>query len=222
MNAVDIIRDAYGRCNRLSPGETLNADDIARGFFDLNIIADELSAKRRFLYKMTFTSAAQTGNITLGAGSWAAIPVGAKILYAYVNDEMIAETTPERFAALIQPVTNGLPTIWSYNGFDTVSLYPLPTGETVKLATATGVTEFADTTTQYFMPPGYKSYLGARLAIKEAMIIASMTPLEMQNLAREETKSELAIRTVRPAILDVDGYTTDSIPDTGNILNGWN
>ena len=76
MRAIDIITDAYERCNRLSPGETLSADDAAFGLRRLNLLIDELSAQPLFLFKDTLTSAAQTGNITLGVGAWAAIAAG--------------------------------------------------------------------------------------------------------------------------------------------------
>lgn len=39
--ALDIIIDAYERCNRLSPGETLSADDAAFGFRRLGLLVDE-------------------------------------------------------------------------------------------------------------------------------------------------------------------------------------
>lgn len=51
--ALDIIIDAYERCNRLSPGETLSADDAAFGLRRLNLLVDELSAHPLFLFKDT-------------------------------------------------------------------------------------------------------------------------------------------------------------------------
>ena len=76
MQALAIIIDAYERCNRLSPGETLGADDAAFGFRRLNLLVDEMSASNTFLFKSVLTSAAQAGAITLGAGARAGHHLG--------------------------------------------------------------------------------------------------------------------------------------------------
>ena len=59
MNALEVITDAYQRCNRLSPGESLGGDDIERGFTRLNLLVDEWAADSRFLFQDVLTSAAQ-------------------------------------------------------------------------------------------------------------------------------------------------------------------
>lgn len=216
MNATQIITDAYGRCNRLSPGETLGADDLIRGLDMLNIIVDELSANAQFLFKSVFTSVAQTGNITTGAASWAAVLPGMQIFNAYADDCLLDYTTPARFAPLIEPTTSGLPYIWTYDGFNAVSLYPVPTGQTIKLETGTSVAEFADATTAYVVPPGYKAYLGARLAVRLHPVIAKLTASEIVELRLEERTAKMSVAGLDPAIIDACPQRSH-----GNILDGW-
>jgi hypothetical protein len=221
LKATAPIKDAYGRCNRLSPGETLYADDLARGLDELNIIVDELSVKTRFLYKAVFTSAAQTGNITLAAGSWAALPSGIEIFNAYCDNAPLDYVTPERFATIRLPATNGIPRLWTYDGFSGVSLCPQPTGQTIKLETRSGVTSFADLTTEYVVPPGYQAYLGARLAIKLHPVIAKLSELDVRRLEREERRAETAIQEVVPAIIDATNYTSSGVRQTISDPYGW-
>ena len=108
MRAIDIITDAYQRLNKLSPGETLNADDADRGFMRLNIVADELSAEAPFLYQQILTSAAQTGHITLGVGAWTAIPPGTEILGVTVSTLPISRLTMRQFHASHLPQQTGI------------------------------------------------------------------------------------------------------------------
>ena len=220
MRSAEIINDAYRRCNRLSPGEVLSGDDLEFGLLDLNVIVDELSAKRMFLYKALFTSNAQTGNITTGAAPWTAVPVGEEIRGVYVDNVPLLVATPEDFASIVDPTLSGIPYMYSYDGYNTISLYPRPAGQTLKIMTGTGVTQFADFTTEYLLPPGYKAYLGARLAVKRAPSIAKLTVLEKQNLDREETKAALGIMNYEPAILNVHGYGQYK-RQGGSILYGW-
>lgn len=101
--ALDIIIDAYERCNRLSPGETLSADDAAFGLRRLNLLVDELSAHPLFLFKDTLTSVAQTGNITLGAGAWSAIAAGTEIIGAACDSLPMLPITVQQYNEQYRP-----------------------------------------------------------------------------------------------------------------------
>jgi len=217
MRALDIITDAFERLNRLSAGETLNADDSAKGFRRLNLLVDEWSAKRQFLYKSVLTSAAQTGNITLAAGSWATIPVGTEILGVTVDEEPISKLTMLQYSGLYDPTQTGSPVAWAQDGLSTVYLYPVASGQTVQLLTAVTATAFADLTTTYTAPPGYENGLGAALAVRLAPSVLGKLPIE---LVRAEKAACMGIMGWEPAIVDYGSYQTAA--PTGNILNGWN
>ncbi len=201
--AISIITDAYERLNRLSPGETLGPDETAFGFRRLNLLVDEMSADQQFLFHDLLTSAAQSGNITLGAGSWAAIAQGSEIISATADNQPMGPMTMQQYNQLFAPTTTGLPNVWAADGLGTVYLYPVPTGQTIKLQTRIGVSAFADQTTQYTMPPGYQSALGAALAVQLAPTVLGRLPAE---LVRAEAKAMTGIQKITPAIVDVDSY----------------
>ena len=216
ITAIGIITDAYQRLNRLSPGESLNADDAAFGFTRLNLLVDELSVKAQFLYKNVLTSAAQTGNITLGVGSWAAISPGDEIISATADNFALAPITMQQYNELFSPTTTGVPSVWAQDGLSTVYFYPSPTGQTIKLQTLTGVSEFADQTTTYTVPDGYKSALGAALAVRLAPSVLGKVQAD---LIRDETRCMKAVSSYRPAIVDIDSFTQPQFRGM-RILNG--
>lgn len=208
MRALDVITDAYERCNRLSPGETLNDDDAAFALRRLNTLVDELSGQGLHLYRDVLTSAAQTGHITLGAGSWAAVAPGAQIVSATADNVPLSPITMQQFNELSTPTTTGAPSFWAQDGLSTVYLWPVPTGQTIKLQTRVGVAEFADLSTDYTAPPGWKAYIGAALAVRVAPTILGKLPPE---LLRAEARCRGAVASYEPAILDVADYTGMSV-----------
>lgn len=203
MRALDIIQDAYERCNRLSPGEVLNNDDASFALRKLNLLVDELSAQNLFLFQHTLTSGVASGNITLGAGAWAALGPGTEVVSATANNLAITKMTMQQFNELYQPTATGLPTVWAQDGMNTVYLWPVPTGQTIKLDTRQSVSSFADVTTIYSAPDGWQAALGAGLAVRIASTILGRLPPE---LVRAETKCMGAVSRYEPAIVNVDGY----------------
>lgn len=204
MNALEIIVGAYEDCNRLSPGEALSADDAAFGLRRLNLLVDELSAKGAFLFLNTLTSAAQTGPITLGVGAWAAIEPGSQVVSATANNMPMAEITMEQYNLLYQPATTGIPSVYALDGLNTVFMWPVPNGQTVKLQTRKGVQAFADQTADYEAPQGYKAALIAGLAVRVAPKILGTLPAA---LVRAERIAMAAIDNYQPAINDVYSFT---------------
>lgn len=204
MQALEIIRDAYEGCNRLSPGEVLGDDDIDFAFRRLNLLVDELSAQNAFLFKNNLTSAAQSGHITLGAGAWVGIDPGEEVVSATANNLPLAPLTMRRFNELYQPTVTGLPTIWAQDGLSTVYLWPVPTGQTIKLQTRSTVTQFADLTTDYTAPGGYKSALGAALSVRIAPKVIGKLPPELLRAEKDQMGN---ISRPDPAINDVTSFT---------------
>lgn len=202
--ALDIIVDAYERCNRLSPGESLSADDAAFGLRRLNLLVDELSAQSLALFRDVLTSAAQTGSITLGAGSWAAIAPGSQIISAACDNLPMMQITMQQYNEQYRPFVTGTPSVYAPDGFSTIFLWPTPTGQTITLQTRSTVSEFADQTTDYTIPDGWANALGAALAVRIAPNILGQMP---SSLLAAEAKAMGAVDKYEPAIVDVAGYS---------------
>ena len=202
--AQDIITDAYGRINRLSPGEALSADDAAYGLRTLNLLVDELGAQAEFLFQSVLTSAPATGPITLGAGAWAAISPGDSIISATANNLPMQPLTMARYNEIYQPTAPGLPTVWASDGYATVYLWPVPTGQTIKLQTRGTCSKFADLATDYILLDGWTAALGAGLAVRIAPALLGKLPPE---LIRAEKICMGAVSRYEPAIIDVDSFT---------------
>ena len=206
---------AYRRGLRLSPGEQLGGDDIDCGFAELNNLVDEVSAQQNFLYKETLTAAAQTGNITLGAGDWAALTPGVEIVSISCNSLPISPITTEQYNAIYSKTDTGIPQVYCYDGFSNIYLYQVATGQTISIETRDGVIAFADTDTNYTMPDGYKSMLIARLAV---MVFPGTVP---PKLLQDAKRASFLVGKPRPKILNVQRYTSGGL--TGyrpNIING--
>lgn len=201
--AIEIISDAYERCNRLSPGETLSADDAAFGFRRLNLLVDELSAQPLKLFKDTLTSAAQSGHITLGAGAWAAIRPGTDVVSAACDNLPLSSITVQQYNEQHRPFTTGTPSVYAHDGFAAVFLWPTPNGQTITLQTRGTVAQFADQETEYTLPDGWKNALGAALAVRIAPNILGQLP---GSLIAAETKAMAAVSRYEPATVDVCGY----------------
>lgn len=204
MQALSVILDAYERCNRLSPGESLSADDAAFGLRRLNLLVDELAGQNIFLFQSILTSAAQSGAITLGAGAWAAISPGDEVVSATANNLALSPITMRQFNELYQPTVQGIPTVYASDGLGTVYLWPVPNGQIIKLQTRNSVQSFADLTTDYTVPNGYQSALGAALAVRIAPSIMGDVPAY---LLRSESNLMGNISRYEPAILNVNSFT---------------
>ena len=202
--ALSIIGDAYERCNRLSPGETLSPDDAAFGFRRLNLLVDELSGQNLFLFRSLLTSSVQTGPILLGAGDWAAIAPGDEIFSATANNLVLAPISMRQYNELYAPALPGIPQVYAQDGLGTVYLWPVATGHTVKLQTRSTVSQFADQSTDYMLPDGYTSALGAGLAVRIAPAIMGSVPA---HLAKAELSLMSNISRYEPAIVNIDSFT---------------
>jgi hypothetical protein len=213
VNALDIITDACERLNLLSPGETLADDLKAFMLRRLNVLCDELSAQTPFLYREVITSSAQTGHITLGAGAWAA--VGPEVVSMTRDGYSMTEYTMSQYSAIVVKTTAGAPLVWSYDGLDTIYLYPVATGQTIAILNRVGASEFADLTTDYSTIPGYAAYLGAALAVRAAPTMKGSVP---PDVVRAEMRLRNAVAVYRPSIADADSFTSGGEPY--NILTG--
>lgn len=208
--------------NRLSPGETADADTLDAGLSALNLVVDEWNGVKSFLFREILTDSAAPiaiANPTLGT-NWTGLSPGDEILGAtyrvsnidYAMDSLTMKQYHER---AYQKTLTGLPEFWAHDGLATVYLYPIPTGHTITLRTRSAFSDFSDIDTDYSMPKGYSSALSALVAERLAPTMLSAIPPALV-VAAQSARNRIAAQAVNPAIL------AGRAP-RGSILNdrGW-
>lgn len=207
--------------NRLTPGETLDADVGAFCLDALNDVGDEWSGSGTFLWKeTTFASSALTGASVEVTTAWPTMNIGADILGATYNngygDFQIAPATMQEYHELVRvkSISSGVPRMWAFDGQTTMYFYPALASIAVTLRAKVGVSTFADLDTDYLMPKGYKSGFAAVVAERVAgALVGGVSPQVAK--ASNMAKKNLGARAMVPAI--INGGATP-----GNILTGWN
>lgn len=214
MNAREIIRAALTfHLNRLSPGESEDADTFGTALTALNFIVDAENGRKAFLYKVNRTAGTVSGaSGTLGT-TWAAVSPGDLILGAFYNngsvDVTLGELTPEQYDAIPSKSMTGDPLYWSHDGLSTVYFYPVPSSRSVTLRTRGPLSDFADLSTEYTAPDGYKSWLAAELAFALAPTMAP-TLLQTAAVVAGAARARVHAQAYRPAIVDSDECATDA------------
>ena len=214
-----IISDAltFG-LNRLSPGETLDADTAQRCLDALNNIVDRLNGQNTFLFCDVFTSGVVNGVTgTLGV-TWPGVRPGEQIegvtaTYSTNNDVPLSMMTMDVYANIVNKSTAGFPSSYSPDGFALIYFWPACTGQTITLRTRQNVNDFADLDTDYGMPDGCRADLADMLAEKMA---PTMAPEMLSKVAADavSARRRAYARTISPDIMQPAGQR-------GNILNGW-
>ena len=208
------------RLNRLSPGETMDADVAALGLVALNEIADEWSGGNFMLWRTLLTPSVggvtgQTG--TLGT-TWPGISVGEQIEGATYNagyDQPLEALTIEQYQESISiKSTAGVPRFYAFDGDSTVYFYPAATGQVITLRTASSMASFADLDTLYTMPQGYQSALSDEVAVRLAQPLIGQIPAALLVMAKA-SRSRVSSYNDQPAIISTRRLG-------GNILSGWN
>lgn len=216
ITARSIVSDALRLINRLSPGETLDADAAADCLASLNSIADEINGSGTFLWREVLTASSPiTGDSGALGVDWPSIAVGTLILGATVNDgtdEPMSPLTMAQYHALSSKDTTGTPCCYAHDGAATVYLYPVPTSRVVTLRTRAAMSEFADLDTEYSMPAGYRANLAALLAERVAPVL-SPEMLGHATRAAGRARAALRARNANPAIIGADRCR-------GSIING--
>lgn len=218
--AREIITSALTvHLNRLSPGETLEADLAEVCRVALNEIADEFSGSGSFLWKETTYPATVTGITgTLGV-TWSALSPGQDLLGVTYNngagDFPLDQLTMQQYheQVRIKSLSGGLPRYWAHDGESTVYFYPACTGQTITVRVHQSMAEFADLDTDYTMPQGYKSGLSAMLAERvSSTVVGGLSAAVVK--AAKAARSRLMGQSITPAIINGGA-------PAGNILTGW-
>lgn len=205
------------RLNKLSPGETLDADVAALCLDGLNHIVDEIDGAKGSLFREILTA----GTVTAATGTlgttWATLSPGDQILGATYtdgsNDIVLDSLTTEQYHALPVKTQAGDPLYFAHDGAATVYFYPVPTSRSVTLRTRETVAAFADLDTDYVMPKGYESFFSALLAELVAEVLkGTLTPAIVR--AASMARRRMVTQNLNPAI--VNGSQR-----AWNIYQGW-
>ncbi len=218
--AIEIITDAmtFG-LNRLSPGETLDADTANVCLQALNSIIDEINGLESFLYREQLVQSAPiTGTVASLGVAWPSISPGSKILSATVQyqvglDYPMESLTMDQYSAIPLKSTSVFPRYYAHDGYANVFLYPAAAGQTVTLRVHQYFSQFADYSTDYGMPAGFRSAFADLLTKKMAKVLLGATTPEIE-VAAAAANRRLSSQTVSPAIIN-------GRRPAGNILTGW-
>ena len=199
--------------NRLSPGETLDADTADTCLNALNFIVDRWNGQKAFLFReILTTSSAITGTYgTLGT-DWAGLLPGDEILGATVRyatnlDVPMEPITMGRYADIGLKTLTTYPAYFAHDGQSTVYLYPAASGHVITLRTKQVVSEFADLDTSYTMPKGYKSALSAELAEMMAPTMIGGVTAAIASSARA-ARARVSAQNMSPAIINANDPAT--------------
>lgn len=219
--ARTIIRNAltFG-LNRLSPGESEDADLFGRCLDALGSIVDEINGGKAMLWREAFTvSSAITGPSALLGVAWPSLASGDEILGATVqysagHDIPLDPITLGQYERITDKSQASLPRLFAHDGAATVFLYPAAAGQTVTLRTKQAAQTFADLDTNYSMPAGYRAALEALLAEKMAPTLNADMVQITAGQARA-ARRRLAAQFISPEIIG-------SRHSASNILTGYN
>lgn len=212
MTGQQWVQEALEEIGVLGEGESVSADDAELCLRKGNLLIDELFLDRQWLHtvnRVTKTLSASTASYTIGSGgsintvrpTW--IDQDAARLVIDTSATTPTETSLEVFTdqrwrgiaqkTLTSTQPNGI--YYDHNwsaGLGLIYVWPIPTVSTTQLVLylpGVAVTAFADLTTDYTMPPGYKSALVFNLAKRlcvpyGAPLTAALNESAMDTLAR--------------------------------------
>ena len=212
--ALQIINRAYGAIGYKATGEVLSGEDASEALDVLNSMIDGWNTQRMFIVAV---------DNVVGSVSGASATVGTGLTFYTPNPAVIEAGGFARIGGIDYPIElidrqtyDGLAlkttssTFPQYAYFDrglpssTVYFYPAVSGTAqIHLPFQVQLSEFADLTTDYTMPGGYPSALGAALAVRIAPSIMGSIPAY---LLRAESKALAGISKYEPAILGVSSF----------------
>jgi hypothetical protein len=217
--ARTIITLALESMNKLSPGETLDADLSASCLRRLNAIADDWSTGRDMMPQDQIVSGAVTGqSLIVGSGAFSEIGIGDEIIQVQADGYPMEPITMQQYNNISLKSQPGRPQVWVWDGSGTIYLYPAATGNTINILKRKAFSQFSDLDTVYGLPSGYQGAFAATLAVAMApSLIGKVTP-ELLN-AERKAMFNVANNTVRPAVNSANPLARRSFG--GTILQGW-
>lgn len=217
--ARNIITLALESMNRLSPGETLDADLAASCLRRLNSIADDWNSGRDMMFKDAIVTGTATGvSFSTSSGAFASVGFGQAITQVQADGYRMEPITMQQYNAIYLKTQTGRPQFWAWDGADTVYLYPAANGNTLNVLVRAEFSAFADLDASYTIPSGYESAFAAVLAVAMAPALLGKVPIELKE-AKREALFNIAGNTARPEIISASPLARRAMGS--NILQGW-
>lgn len=224
MTTRDLIERAYQDLNILDAGTTLGADDANYGLVRLNDWIDQLKLESLFIYSIvrsTWTIVSGTASYSVGSGGAVNIPrpVSANAIQnigfvdASVSPSLErtvgAPLTEQAYQAVAQKTLQATyPSQWYYTPtypLGALKPFPIP-----NISTLTGViyapapVDELGLTDTLALPPGYRRFLRAGLAIEIASGNERAAIPPTVTMAYQEARSAIKAANVRMRDLSLD------------------
>jgi len=204
MTGREWVQHALEEIGVLGEGETVSDDDAETSLRKGNLLIDELFLDRQWLHmvsRVTKTLTASVASYTIGAGGSINTVRPTWIDSAYLvmdtgasepTETPIAVLTDQQWQGIAQKgLESGLSQAIYYDhgwtaGLGLIYPWPIPNVGTTQLVLnlpSVAVTEFADLTTDYTFPVGYKAALVANLAIRLSTPYGATPSGELQQRA---------------------------------------
>ena len=203
-----IIQSALSlRLNRLSPGETMDADTGALCLMALNEVVGELNGGQWGMWREVLTaSIAPVTGAAVSITTAFALPAGSTVLGVTYSsggqDTALGPITVQQYHELVgDKATTGAPAVYAFDGHATLHMWPAPVAQSLTVRHRVAVSEFADLDTEYTLPPGYPGWLSSLVAERVAApLVGGLTA----DVARAAAVARRAItaRNVVPGIIN--------------------
>ena len=210
------------RLNRLSPGETLDADVANVCLSGLNHILDGWNGAKSFLWREVLTDSTPiTGKTATLGTDWLTVKPGDQIIGATVKysgnlDVPLSIIDMGQYANIAIKSLSTVPYVIAYDGQSTVYVYPAAAGHVITLRTKQPADKFTDLDTAYFLPPGYESALSDMLAEVMAPTMLGNVPASVAQAAHA-ARRRIGAQSMTPAI--IGGPTSSG--RLGDFLRGF-
>ena len=183
--ARTIITLGLESMNRLSPGETIDADLAAMAMRQLNAVADSASANRDALFKQAFMSGTVSGtSFSIATGSFASVGFGDTIEGMTADRFPMRPITMQQYLDIYTKAATGRPNVYAFDGAITVYIYPAAVNSVITMQSRVDLSQFADLDTDYVMPNGYLRFFSAALAVALAPALLGTMPPALKTEAR--------------------------------------
>jgi hypothetical protein len=191
--ALAIITGALQELGVVGAGDSLSAEDSSVSLLALNVLADAWLTEPNYMYATTTVSASLSAgdtSLTIGASQDlnTARPIrleqGCFVTSSGIDYPLAVITEAEYNAISDKSLSGAWPEVCFYDGGSpTGNVYFYPTGAcTVKLNVLTQLSQFADLTTSYTLPPGYERAFKFTLAEEVANTFrAKLTSVTARN-----------------------------------------
>lgn len=105
----------------------------------------------------------------------------------------------QQYQDISDKTQTGDPDLWAYDGL-TLYFWPVPTSHYMHVRVKFPATSFADATTDYTMPSGYRSFFTDVLSERLAPIMGGLTPAIVA--AAKAARMRVMAQNIQPAIVD--------------------